>query len=102
MNQAKNKSMVLAGDIGGTKTNLGLFFMGKNRPLLKAIETYSSPNAPDLESIVERFLKKHQASIASACFGIAGPVVNGQCKTTNLPWNVSEARIKRRFRWKHV
>ncbi|MCD6298195.1 MAG: glucokinase, partial [Deltaproteobacteria bacterium] len=58
--------------------------------------------APDLESIVERFLKKHQASIAGACFGIAGPVVNGQCKTTNLPWNVSEARIKRLFKWKHV
>ena len=102
MNQSKNKNVVLAGDIGGTKTNLGLFLMGKRCPLLKATETYSSRNAPDLESIVERFLKKHQASIAGACFGIAGPVVNGQCKTTNLPWNVSEARIKRLFKWKHV
>jgi glucokinase len=102
MNQKKNKSLVLAGDIGGTKTNLGLFLMGKRRPLLKATETYSSRNAPDLESIVERFLEKHQAPIAGACFGIAGPVVNGQCKTTNLSWNVSEVQIKRRFRWKHV
>ncbi|MBW1797080.1 MAG: glucokinase [Deltaproteobacteria bacterium] len=102
MNQTKNKSLVLAGDIGGTKTNLGLFLMGKKRPLLKVMETYSSRNAPDLESMVERFLEKHQASIVGACFGIAGPVVNGQCKTTNLPWNVSEAQIKRRFRWKHV
>jgi glucokinase len=102
MNQSKNNTAVLAGDIGGTKTNLGLFLMGKRRPLLKVIETYSSRNAPDLESIIERFLEKHQASIDVACFGIAGPVVNGQCKTTNLPWDVSEARIKRRFRWKHV
>jgi len=102
MKQAKNKSLVLAGDIGGTKTNLGLFLMGKKRPLLKVMETYSSRNAPDLESMVERFLEKHQASIVGACFGIAGPVVNGQCKTTNLPWNVSEAQIKRLFRWKHV
>jgi glucokinase len=102
MNQTKNKNLVLAGDIGGTKTNLGLFIMGKRRPLSKATETYSSRNAPDLESIVERFLEKHRASIAGACFGIAGPVVNGQCKTTNLPWNVSEAQMKRRFGWKHV
>lgn len=102
MNQSKNNTVVLAGDIGGTKTNLGLFLMGKKRPLLKVIETYSSRNAPDLESIIERFLEKHEASIACACFGIAGPVVNGECKTTNLPWNVSEARIKRRFKWKHV
>ena len=102
MNQGKNRSLVLAGDIGGTKTNLGLFIMGKRRPLSKATETYSSRNAPDLESIVERFLEKHRASITVACFGIAGPVVNGQCKTTNLPWKVSEAQIKRRFRWKHV
>ncbi len=102
MNQAKNKKLVLAGDIGGTKTNLGLFLMGKKRPLLKFFETYSSRNAPDLESLVERFLEKHRASIAGACFGIAGPVDNGQCKTTNLPWNVSETKIKRRFGWKHV
>jgi len=37
-----NESIILAGDIGGTKTNLGLFLKGKRRPLLKVIESYSS------------------------------------------------------------
>ena len=94
--------MVLAGDIGGTKTNLGLFLKGKKGPLPKVIETYSSREASGLEDIIKRFFEKHHLSIAGACFGIAGPVVNGHCKTTNLPWDVSEVRIKRRFRWTRV
>jgi glucokinase len=99
---SKDKTMVLAGDIGGTKTYLGLFRRGKRRPLLKVLETYSSRKAPNLESIIDDFLKRHPASLASACFGIAGPVKNGRCKTTNLPWDVSERKIKNRFGWHRV
>jgi glucokinase len=66
------------------------------------IESYSSRKAASLENIIKRFLERHQVSIARACLGIAGPVVNGRCKTTNLPWDVSEGRIKRRFKWDHV
>ncbi len=102
MTRHQNNRVVLAGDIGGTKTNLGIFLKGKRRPILKAVGTYSSREAPNLEKIIERFLERHSISIASACFGIAGPVVNGRCKTTNLPWNVSEARIKELFAWKTV
>lgn len=102
MHDIENSALVLAGDIGGTKTNLGLFLKGKRRPRLKVIETYPSRDAPNLESIIDRFLKKHQFSMTNACFGIAGPVVNGRCKTTNLPWIVSEVRIKKRFKWEHV
>lgn len=102
MNDLEDRTLVLAGDIGGTKTNLGLFFRGKRRPLPKVIEGYSSRRAANLENIIQRFLERHQVSIVSACFGIAGPVVNGRCKITNLPWDVSEDRIKRRFKWDHV
>jgi glucokinase len=102
MTYSKDKTMVLAGDIGGTKTYLGLFRRGKRRPLLKVLETYSSRKAPNLESIIDDFLKRHPASLASACFGIAGPVKNGRCKTTNLPWDVSERKIKNRFGWHRV
>ena len=102
MKNTDNESIILAGDIGGTKTNLGLFIRGKRRPLLKVIETYSSRGALKLENIIEQFLERHHVSITSACFGIAGPVVNGRCKTTNLPWDVSEARIKELFRWERV
>ena len=99
MLRAQDKAVVLAGDIGGTKTNLGLFRMGKRRPIPQVIETYSSQKATNLESIVEQFLDKHQVPIRSGCFGIAGPVRNGRCKATNLPWEVSEVRLKRRFKW---
>ena len=99
--QNKNK-VVLAGDIGGTKTSVGLFVMGKKRPEPLAVESFPSREAPDLENIVDQFLEGHPASIYSACFGIAGPVINGRCKTTNLPWVVSETHMKRRFGWRHV
>lgn len=102
MTSPKRKVPVLAGDIGGTKTYLGLFIKGKRRPLLKVVESFSSQAAPNLEYIIARFLERHQAAITSACFGIAGPVVHGRCKITNLPWDVSEIRIKNRFKWRHV
>lgn len=98
----KKDVFVLAGDIGGTKTNVGLFVMGKKRPEPLVIESFASREAPHLEDIVDRFLKSHPAPIFSACFGIAGPVINGRCKTTNLPWVVSETQMKRRFHWRHV
>jgi glucokinase len=98
----KKDVLVLAGDIGGTKTNVGLFVMGKKRPEPLVIESFASREAPHLENIVDQFLKSHPASISSACFGIAGPVINGRCKTTNLPWVVSETQMKRRFHWRHV
>jgi len=91
--------VVLAGDIGGTKTRLGLFIQGKRMPVPKIIETYASRNAPHLYAVIEKFLEKHSDPIAGACFGIAGPVMYGRCSATNLPWEVSESRIKKRFGW---
>jgi glucokinase len=102
MTRFKEKTMILAGDIGGTKTNLGLFTPGRMRPLPKVMKTFSSTNAPDLETIIRQFLEIHPASVTHACFGIAGPVINGMSKTTNLPWNVSEVRIQEQFSFNHV
>jgi len=98
----KRETIVLAGDVGGTKTSVGLFVRGKKRPEPLVIESYASREAPRLENIVDRFLKGNPAPISSACFGIAGPVINGRCKTTNLPWIVSETVMKERFHWRHV
>jgi glucokinase len=98
----KDRTMILAGDIGGKKTNLGLFPKGKERPVPKVIETFSSQNAPGLEHIIRKFLEIHPVSVTHACFGIAGPVVNGKSKTTNLPWKISEDRIKKQFNFHHV
>lgn len=102
MKKSMDKRLVLAGDVGGTKTNLGLFFKEKERFVSKVIETFSSPNAPDLEHIIRTFFEIHPVSVSSACFGVAGPVLNGVSETTNLPWNVSEDRIKKQFHFHHV
>jgi len=90
---------VLSGDVGGSKTNIGLFVAGKRRPVLKASETYPSQKAPNLESLIERFQQQHRAEVSGACLGVPGPVENGRCQTTNLPWDVSARKLKNRFKW---
>ena len=91
--------IVLAGDIGGTHTRLGIFSAGTRRPEPDEIKVYSSRQATCLEDILERFLKTINVSLSGACFSIAGPVAKGRSQTTNLPWEVSESQIKKRFNW---
>jgi glucokinase len=98
----KPDDLVIAGDIGGTKTTLGIFSEGGKRPTQHLIRTYESRLAPSLEKLLENFMAVHEGPVLAACFGIAGPVVNGRCKTTNLPWEVSESRISRLFGWPEV
>jgi glucokinase len=94
--------LLLAGDIGGTKTNLGLFGAADSGPCLKAWESYASRDAEGLEDLIDRFLHTYPAPVSVACFGIAGPVHRGMSKTTNLPWTVSEETIRHRFHWDRV
>ena len=98
----KNQACALAGDIGGTKTVLGLFVAGKMRPVARVTAKFSSRDTGSLEAVVDQMLARHSAKIKSACFGIAGPVIDGECRTTNLPWVVSEAKLRRRFGWPQV
>lgn len=100
--QQKKPSCVLAGDIGGTKTNLGLFVPGKTRPKTLVIAKFSSRQENSLAAIVDQMCQQYPAKIEKACFGIAGPVINGKCRTTNLPWVVSEQKLKKRFGWQQV
>ncbi len=93
---------VLAGDIGGTKTTLGIFSQGSRRPVSRLIRTFESSSSGGLEGLLKKFLDFYQGPVRAACFGIAGPVVNGRCLTTNLPWRVSESRISKLFGWPRV
>jgi glucokinase len=102
MAELVEKTFFLAGDIGGTNTRLGLFAVDKDRPVMTRIQTYPSRKAASLEDILELFLKTTRVPISSACFGIAGPVKNGRSRTTNLPWEVSERHLKKRFQWERV
>ncbi len=85
--------MILAGDIGGTKTNVALFAV-KNGVLRRlAMETYASREHRGLEEIIESFLAAHPQRISRAGFGVAGPVKGGQVRTTNLPWVVDSTEL---------
>lgn len=102
MSKGYSGKLVLGGDIGGTKTNLGTYAAGEDRPALVAMESYPSTESKDLESLISRFVEAHPDPISAACFGVAGPVLGGVCKATNLPWVVSEDSIKERFGWERV
>lgn len=92
-------SIVLAGDIGGTKTILRLVEVTQHpdHPQLKVLheDTYPSQDYPDLVPIAASFLKDADYSdpVQRACFGIAGPVVNNTSQLTNLSWSLEGTRL---------
>ena len=79
----------LGGDIGGTKTRLALFEPRGSRLTLIRENQYPSKQFDSLSAIVETFLASDSTAFERACFGIAGPVRNGICETTNLPWKIN-------------
>jgi len=90
--------LLISGDIGGTKTILGLFALDSPSPVLLMSETYESCRHSCLESMIEAFLAENPASPWCASFAVAGPVRNGSAQVTNLPWCIDAASIKDRFR----
>lgn len=94
--------MFLAGDIGGTKTVLGVFSaeFGTHKPLLE--KTYPSAQYDGLEEIVRIFLDSTPFKVDRACFGVAGPIIDGVAKITNLTWVISSTDIKAEFGWSEV
>jgi glucokinase len=86
--------MILAGDIGGTKTNLALFDAQGASQRTQA--SYRSAKYDSLEAIIAEFVgEQSQEKITAACFGIAGPVVGDQVKASNLAWTVERATLVR-------
>jgi glucokinase len=90
-------TVYLAGDVGGTKTNLALFSEDGDirHPLYE--QTIPSGGYDTLEDLVEDFLKETELRPTRAAFGVAGPVVEGTAKITNLPWQMSEDRLAARL-----
>jgi glucokinase len=87
---------VLAGDVGGTKTNLALYAIDRDRRLsLVREQQFHSADYSGLEKVVRQFLAGSREKIAAAAFGVAGPVLNGRVKTTNLPWVVRATSLAR-------
>ncbi|TKB52573.1 MAG: hypothetical protein E8D50_12235 [Nitrospira sp.] len=116
--------MIVAGDIGGTKTHLALFDWKTDRVDPVRLESFHSADYTSLEDMLTEFLvppkpptsidesatekrdntgpePERQAEtppkIDAACFGIAGPVIQNRCQTTNLPWVVDGAILAKQF-----
>lgn len=87
-------TVILAGDVGGTKTNLALYRTEGTRLVRERMSTYPSREYPGLEAILREFLANAPA-IGRTCVGVAGPVVSGRCRLTNLDWEVEEGALRR-------
>jgi glucokinase len=85
--------MILAGDVGGTHARLALFDSRGEELNLVVEQIYASHSYPNLETIVTEFLRTTSGKPDSAGIGLAGPIRDGRCVATNLPWIVDAAKL---------
>jgi glucokinase len=85
--------MLIAGDIGGTKTDLAVFSIESGPHMPLAQDTVHSADYPSLQVMVKEFLAKVKMPVDRACFDVAGPVIGGRVKATNLPWVVEQGSV---------
>ena len=95
-------TLVLAGDIGGTKTRLAVCAATGTQLETLAEHSFPSQEYGALEDIIDAFLQTHEHRPQAACFGVAGPVRDAESRITNLPWHISAAAIASRFRLQRV
>jgi glucokinase len=89
---------ILTGDIGGTKTRLAVIDSASKRPALVRDQTFDSRGYASLNDVLAAFLTRQETTMPDvACLGVAGPVENGRCTTTNLPWVIDAALIREEF-----
>lgn len=85
--------MILGGDVGGTKTNLGLFEADGGVPRLVRAATFGSEDFRGLTPMLAEFLAGEAKSVQAACFGVAGPVLDNRTQTPNLAWDVDGPQV---------
>ncbi|MGH7563311.1 MAG: glucokinase, partial [Gemmatimonadota bacterium] len=94
------RPLVLAGDVGGTKLNLGLARTRGVGVEVIAETRYESDDFDGLAAAVRSFLEEREddlsgGRIEQACFGVAGPVLGERSVLTNLPWRLDEDALER-------
>lgn len=94
--------VLIVGDIGGTKTELAIFSTEKGPYQPVVDKTFPSSSYKNLEVIVSQFLEEIDLPVNHACFGVAGPVIEGRAKITNLPWVIDASKLKSTFGWDSV
>lgn len=97
--------MLLAGDIGGTKTLLGLFDHASVRPRPRVVRSFGTLEFDDLTSMIAAFLdgeRIERGVVSDACFGVAGPIIEQAATLTNVPWRVEARRVESAFGLRRV
>jgi glucokinase len=94
--------MFLAGDIGGTKTNLAVYAYQNDQLVVQKSASYPSKDHATLAEIVRVFLSDMATPIKHGCFGVAGPVKDGVVRVTNLPWIVDAAALQAELKFQQV
>ena len=92
--------MILAGDIGGTKTLIGLFDVETKRPRAVDIREFSTTAFAGLPAIIDAFasqLTGGRLNVTAAAFGVAGPVINQSAEMTNVEWRVDASELAARL-----
>lgn len=89
--------MLLAGDIGGTKTVLALFALDSTQNKPTQIRVYPSDAYGSLEEVIAEFLAETAVAPHCAAFGVAGPVLNGRAQITNLPWLIDVTTLQQQL-----
>lgn len=91
--------MLLAGDVGGTKTLLGLFERGDRRPTPVETRSYVTNSFSSFTAILDAFARDvHMPfSVAAAAVGVAGPVVGDTARLTHIVWDITADEIRGRF-----
>src|ERR1700731_1219171 len=94
--------MILAGEIGATRTRLAAFETQGNQLQCAVEKTYMSQQHDGLPGILAHFIKTEGIPVHSACFGVAGPVRAGRSKISNLPWVIDAREIAKQLRLNSV
>lgn len=85
--------MILAGEIGATRTRLAAYQSEGNRLERVVEKTYASQEHGSLSEILPQFVRGEGIPVHSACFGVAGPVRGGRSKISNLPWTIDAREL---------
>lgn len=97
--------MLLAGDVGGTKTLLGIFTRAPERPTPIETGEFRTLEYDSLGDMIAEFLSARRDKadrIEAACFGVAGVVIDEVATMTNVPWQVDAAEVRTRFKARHT
>ena len=97
--------MILAGDIGGTSTRLGLFAANPRRPAPLHVQSFTTLDYPGLTAMISAFASDpavRGTAVSVACFGVAGPVLEDVAELTNVPWRIQAREVESAFAIRRV